>query len=72
MSLTITQQNKYFRSLLFDINLARTCMDGMRVQEKLELIDAWCYAHNCSNGQLDEEECQEHIDNIMKQFDPIV
>lgn len=57
------------KQLLFQIHEARCItMDDKRLEELLDKIDAWCFAHNCSNGQLSDEECKEEIKRKLKKF----
>lgn len=57
-----------WRSIGLQLHQARCItLNNGKIIKLLDLIDAWASAHNCSNGELSDEECDKRIvDTLQK------
>lgn len=63
--MTQRQRLHTYEQMMHKISLYVTVMNAEKIQEAIQLMDSWSYAHRSGNGELSEHQQQQRVDHVV-------
>lgn len=63
--MTKRQRLQTYEQMMHKISLYVTVMNFDKIQEAVQLMDSWSYAHRSGNGELSDAQQQQRVDNVV-------